>query len=148
MGQQYTVIKYYYVRWWKKTKLRKSYYIINWLEEKKEERRRLSSNRKKVLKILWLGNWEGKTIRPRCELITVKCSSCRIINTGPHRRGDDNGEKEDKREDAQQQCVNYYHSKSMNTSQKQKQPHIHLYHTFEHHYQCRLFQLWKHCLPS
>lgn len=39
------------------------------------------------------------TIRHRCGLITVKRSGQRIITTGPHRRGDESGEKEERREE-------------------------------------------------
>lgn len=49
----------------------------------------MSANRKKVLKILWVRNREGKTIRRRCGLITVKRSGRRIITPGPHRRGEE-----------------------------------------------------------
>lgn len=75
---------------------------------KRNEGPRLSSNRKKVLKILWVRNWEGKTIRRRCGLITVKRSGRRIITAGPHRRGDESWETEERREEARRKSKPAY----------------------------------------
>lgn len=96
-GQEYsgcfTAIKCYYI--WEKWETVKILVQIKTRSEKNEpaywgrrnEGLRLSANRKKVLKIRWVRNWEGKTIRHRCGLITVKRSGHRIITAGPHRRG-------------------------------------------------------------
>ena len=89
----FTVIKCYYaLEKWETAKI-----LIQIKKAVKEKRAgrlrkeewgpRLSANRKKVLKTLWVRNWEGKTIRCRCGLITVKRSGHRIITAGPHMRG-------------------------------------------------------------
>ncbi len=131
---------------------------------------RLSANRKKVLKILWVRNWEGKTIRRRCGLITVKQSGHRIIMAGPHRRGEEM-KAEKRRRDGRKWAGKAWERKTLNRAaeskrllifielwadkhrlsllrQRQLHPCIQQFlPCFGHHCLCRLFQLWKHRFP-